>query len=136
MRIICLDVGTARIGVAVSDPDETTALPLLVIERCDPASDIRSIVDIIEEYGAEKVIFGMPLSLDGDKGPQAVSTSDFAKELRQKTKAAVIPQDERYSTREAERVLIAQGVKRDQRRAVVDKVAAAIILQTYLDGQK
>jgi putative holliday junction resolvase len=132
MRFIALDIGGRRIGVAVSDPAGVTAQPLTVIQRDDDEKAIAAIVKIAAEYEAEEIIYGLPLETDGDYGEQAELTQDFASKLR----AAGLNlkgHDERYSTAEAERLLISQDVPRRKRREVVDKIAASIILQSYLD---
>jgi putative Holliday junction resolvase len=136
MTVVALDVGEARIGVAVSDPSLTTALPLTVITRLDLYKDIDRILEVAEEYGADTIVCGLPLTLSGEEGPQAVETKTFADALLTKTSARVIYQDERFSTREAERVMAEQHVKPAKRKTIVDKIAAAILLQTYLDGSK
>lgn len=132
MRFIGLDIGGRRIGVAVSDPGGTTAQPLTVIIRDDDDKAVEAIVKLAVEYEAEEVVYGVPLETDGGYGTQAELTQEFASKL----KAAGINvkgHDERYSTAEAERILIGQDVPRKKRREVVDKIAASIILQGYLD---
>lgn len=133
MRLIGLDVGERRIGVAVSDPSGKTAQPNTVIYRKNDGQAISEILKIIDDYKAQRVIYGMPLDEDGDCGRQAKETEEFVLKLRESAAVPVTGQDERYSTAEAERVLIAQDVPRSRRRELIDKVAASIILQGYLD---
>jgi putative Holliday junction resolvase len=134
MRIIGLDVGESRIGVAISDPDGTTAFPLTVIRRDSDAAAVRAILEIIDEQEAGAIVYGYPGNLDGSSGPQAAITEEFVDLIRAATETALFPQDERLTSAQAEKVLLAQGVKRAKRREIIDKVAAAIILQAYLDG--
>lgn len=133
MRLIGLDIGERRIGVAVSDPGGLTAQPLTVIYRDSDEKAIAEIIKIIGEYDAEGVIYGMPLEEDGDRGHQAMETEEFAEKIKKSSGVQVMGHDERYSTTEAERVLIEQDVSRRRRRDLVDKIAASIILQGYLD---
>jgi putative holliday junction resolvase len=135
MRILGLDIGAARIGAAVSDPGLSTALPLEVIDARDKAAAIDRICELISEYEADSVVYGLPLSMSGDSGPQSAVTETFADELRKKAGVPLIARDERLTSQEAERTLIAQGVKREKRKLIIDKLAAAIILQSYLDGE-
>ena len=111
MRHLGLDIGLARIGVAVSDPSGTTAFPLKVLARGDDETAAAAIAALIDEQEAGAVIYGYPLSLDGSAGPQAAATDQFVGRLRRATHATLIPQDERLSSAQAERVLIEQGVK-------------------------
>ncbi len=135
MRAIGLDVGEVRIGVAVSDPDQTTAFPLTVIARTNDEIAVKAILDILRDQEAVKIVYGQPRRLDGTVGPQARATEDFIDLLRQETAAPLVGQDERLTSAQAERVLLAQGVKRAKRREIIDKMAAAIILQAHLDGE-
>ena len=132
MRFIGLDIGGRRIGVAVSDPSGLTAQPLTVIIRKDDDKAVSDIIKLAAEYEAEEIVYGVPLETDGDYGAQAELTQDFAIKLKD-AGLAVKGHDERYSTAEAERILIDQDVPRRKRRDIVDKIAASIILQGYLD---
>lgn len=134
MKIIGLDIGEARIGAAISDPGQTTASPLEVIDARDTSKAIKRISEIVVEYEAEAIVYGLPLTMAGDEGKQSELAAAFATELGHHVNIPLIAKDERLSTREAEKMLIARGVKRDKRKAVIDKIAAAIILQAYLDG--
>ena len=137
MRVVGLDLGGRRIGVAVSDASGTVASPHSVLERRgDTASDHATIAAVIAELGAERVVVGLPLSLDGTVGPAASAVRDEIEAL-----AAVLPipveaHDERFTTVTAERALTAQRVRARDRRGVVDKVAAAVILQSWLDASR
>jgi putative Holliday junction resolvase len=135
MKVLGLDIGDRRIGVAVSDEEMSIARPLAVIDRNNDDSAIEEISETIKEQDVKVVVYGNPLSLSGSSGRQAEMTSRFAERIGEAVGVPVIPQDERLSSAEAEKALIAQGLKREKRRAVIDKVAAAIILQAYLDGR-
>jgi putative Holliday junction resolvase len=132
MRFLGLDIGGRRIGVAVSDPLGLTAQPLTVIWRDNDEKAVAAIVKLATEYEAEEIVYGVPLEMDGDYGAQAEITQDFAAKLRA-AGLNVKGHDERYSTAEAERILIEQDVPRRKRRDLVDKIAASIILQGYLE---
>ncbi len=135
-RIVGLDVGDVRIGVAVSDPLGSMALPREVIQRRDMESDIAAIRAILEETGAIRIVAGVPLDQNGQPGPQAEKTLAFAERLREAlTGIEVVTQDERYSTASAQRTLIGAGVSRKGRKKSVDMLAAQHILQTYMDRQ-
>ncbi len=134
MRFLGLDIGGRRIGVAVSDPAGITAQPLTVIIRQNDDQAVAAIVKLAVDYKAEEVIYGVPLEADGDYGKQAELTQGFAAKLKV-AGLNLRGHDERFSTSEAERILIDQGVSRIKRREVVDKIAASIILQGYLDGR-
>jgi len=135
MRLIGLDIGSVRIGIAVSDPNNRMALPLEVLDRQSDETAVDHILRLADEYEADAIVYGDPLTLGGDSGGQARETSDFIKTLRRRTELDLIAVDERMTTREAERILIARGVKRSGRRKIVDKIAASIILQKYLDKE-
>ncbi|MCL1796212.1 MAG: Holliday junction resolvase RuvX [Clostridia bacterium] len=133
MRMLALDIGDRRIGVAVSDPSGTIAQPVRVIERIGWGPDVRKIAALANEYGTNLVLAGLPLNMDGSEGGQAEKVRAFAGKLLE-AGLEIIFADERMSTVSAERVLIESDIRRDKRKRVVDKVAAAVILQGYLDG--
>ncbi len=132
-RIIGLDVGDVRIGVAVSDPLGSMALPRGVIQRGAPETVMTALHELIEETEASRIVVGLPLNQHGEPGPQAEKVQRFAEELERRFGLPVDTQDERFSTAEAERTLIGADVSRKNRRRVIDKLAAQHILQTYLD---
>ena len=131
-RILGLDVGERRIGVAISTPEAGLAIPLRIIDVLDRESDVRSIVELARSENASLVIVGHPISMDGTVGPQARKIEAFAKTLREKGGLKVELYDERLSTAQARRAPSSAG----KRRAPVDDVAASIILQSYLDSQR
>jgi putative Holliday junction resolvase len=135
VRAVALDIGTRRIGVALCDSAGTLATPCEVVQRSgDRARDHRRIAALVEEAGAEVVVVGLPLSLDGTVGPAAHNVLEEAEELRAGLGIPVVTWDERLSTVEAERRLRAAGVKAKEGRRVVDQVAATVILQSWLDS--
>ncbi len=133
MRVLGLDVGDKTIGVAVSDEMGWTAQPLTVIRRQALQKDCRAVAGLVEEYGARSVVLGLPRNMDGSLGPQAAKTEAFGRALEQETGAEILFWDERLSTKAAERSLIEADMSRAKRKKVVDKIAASIILQGYLD---
>ena len=134
-RALGLDIGTRRIGVALSDSAGTVATPYAVVDRSgERARDHRSIAALVDEAGAEVVVVGMPLSLDGSVGPAAQVVLDEIDQLRGVVAAEIVTWDERLSTVQAERSLRAGNVRKGKRRRVVDQVAATVILQSWLDA--
>ncbi len=131
-RIICLDIGDARIGVAVSDPTGTIASPLEVITRVGWGPDIKKIAAVCERYETNRILSGLPLNMDGTEGFQAGKVRVFCERLMQ-AGLHVFFQDERLSTVSAEEALLEGGLSRAERKNTVDKVAAAVILQQWLD---
>jgi putative Holliday junction resolvase len=136
MRILGLDVGDKRIGVAISDPEEILATPLAIIAREDDEKAIADIVELINLHGVARIAVGLPYSLDGSIGIQANKVMDFAKRLSQHTTASMETWDERLSTVAVERLLRESGSKKVGKREKRDDAAAAFILQGYLDSLK
>ena len=133
-RIVCLDIGDARIGVAVSDPTRTIATPVEVIRSIGWGPDILKIRSICDRYDTRKILSGLPLNMDGSEGFQAGKVRAFCRQL-ENAGFEVEFQDERLTTVTAEESLIAGNVSRTDRRQLVDKVAAAVILQQWLETQ-
>jgi len=141
MRILCLDIGTKRIGMAASDPMGWTAQPLGVLTRRGGSRDFESIADEVRKLGADMVLVGLPLDAEGGEGPQAVKVRAFALRLEAHFREAGIGArmeywDERYSTATARERLIEADVSRARRRRVIDKMAAAVILEDYLRARR
>lgn len=139
VRILCLDIGSKRIGVAVSDPLGWTAQGLTTIVRKDLHRDMGEIIKLCNEYEVKRIIIGMPLDAEGGYGPAARRVVAIQKKLeeyleRQALSIPVETWDERYSTAEAEERLLAADVSRAKRRRVIDKMAAVVILESYLRG--
>ncbi len=137
MRVLALDVGQRRIGVAVSDPSGMLARPLTVVRRVRQVQDLQAIVALQQREGAERVLVGLPLTLSGEVGPQAEWTLRFVDALKAALgDVPVETWDERYTTVDASTSLRAQGVKAKDQRSTIDMVAAAVLLQSYLDQRK
>ncbi|SHE58222.1 Holliday junction resolvase RuvX [Desulforamulus putei] len=134
MRIMGLDVGDKTIGVALSDPMGWTAQGLEVIRRQNIDKDIARLCEIIKEYGVEKILVGLPKNMNATMGPQGEKVLAFIEELKAKVDLPIKTWDERLSTVAAERMLIQADVSRSKRKKVIDKMAAAVILQGYLDA--
>lgn len=133
MRIMGLDVGTKTIGVAVSDPLGWTAQGVTTLRRKNKNADLAALKEIIERFGVEEIVVGLPRNMDGTLGPRAKEASDFARGLKAVLGLPVHLYDERLTTVAADKVLLEADLSRRRRRAVVDQVAATIILQGYLD---
>ena len=135
-RVLALDLGQARIGLALSDLLGMTANPLAPLSCVGPRKDVLSVVNLVREHEVVAVVVGLPLLLSGEEGDAARSAREFADRLRARVGSVVVEMwDERLTTVEAERTLIAAGMSRRKRRNVVDGVAAALILQSYLDSR-
>ena len=134
-RILALDVGDKRIGIALSDTTQTIATPHSVYTRVGWGPDVKHIRKLYEENAAGLVVCGLPKNMDGSVGFQAEKVQSFAEQLK-KAGLPVAFQDERLSTVSAHQALIEGGMRRDDRKGTVDKVAAAVILQSYLDARK
>jgi putative Holliday junction resolvase len=133
-RILGIDLGDVRIGIAVSDPLGFTAQGVEVIRSKSQAEDLQRIGELIRQYEVEKIALGFPKNMNGTIGPRGEKTQEYAKLLEETFHLPVILWDERLSTMAAERMLIEADVRRNKRKLVVDKMAAAIILQNYLDS--
>jgi putative Holliday junction resolvase len=128
-----VDLGSARVGLALSDPLGATAQPLEVIDATDATAQI---VERIRDLEVTEIVVGIPFRLDGSRGPEAEQAEMFAHELEDLTGLPVTRWDERLSTVEAERTMRAGGTNARRQRGVVDKVAAAVVLQAYLESRR
>jgi putative holliday junction resolvase len=135
-RVIGIDLGSRRIGVAVTDSLGLTAQPHTTIQRHGGKRDIDSIAAQVEAAGAERIVLGLPVDPEGQEGPAALRARAFAEKLRAALGIPVDLVDESFSTVEAEEVLLAADVSRSRRKQVVDKLAAAVILQRWLDSHR
>lgn len=133
MRIMGLDVGVKRIGIAISDPLGWTAQGHSVLHRTKLNKDLEVLQQICREYEIEEIVLGYPLNMNGTVGPKAEEIKDFGKALGDYIQLPISYWDERLSTVSAQRHLIAADVSRQKRRDVIDKLAAVNILQSYLD---
>lgn len=133
-RILALDIGDQRIGVAVSDALGWTAQPVKTIQRIGKKKDAEAIEQLIRELGVSDLVVGLPKNMNGTVGPQGEKTMEFAEYLHRRTKLPLHYQDERLTTVSAEAILIEGNVRREDRKKYVDTVAATFILQTFLDS--
>lgn len=136
MRVLALDLGERRIGLALSDPTGTIAQGLDVIDRKTGANVLAEIRRRIEALGVERIVVGLPLRMDGTEGAEAEKVRRFVARLQTRVGIPVDVQDERLSSAEAEQLMIAGDASRARRRRSRDAVAAALILQTYLARQR
>ena len=141
MRAMGLDVGDARIGVALSDPLYITAQGLKTIHRVSLRVDTNDIMEIIREYEVDTIVVGLPLSLSGEDTIQTQKVREFRTKLENKArsmgfKLTFVFQDERFTTKIAENAMIDAGLRREKRKEIIDRQAAVIILQSYLDTHR
>ncbi|MBI4752923.1 Holliday junction resolvase RuvX [Candidatus Desantisbacteria bacterium] len=135
MRIMGLDVGDKYIGVALSDPLGMFAQPLKVIIREGDEETMEILKEIISTSEVSKIVFGLPKNMNGSIGPQAKKVLSFIEILKQELDIPFLPWDERLSSKAAENSMLEAGLSRDKRKKMVDKIAAALILQGYLDSK-
>ena len=133
MRIMALDIGTKRVGVALSDELYLIAHSREVIQRTSDRAVISRLEEIVDECGVAEIVVGLPVRLDSTLGERARDSMRFAEKIKKYIKLPVKLWDERFSTKEAELVLLEASVTRRKRKKVIDKLAAQIILQGYLD---
>lgn len=133
MRKAALDIGDVRIGIATSDMLGIIASGYETYTRKGGEQDFRYIAAFCKDKQVDAVVIGLPINMDGTEGDRAISMREFAKTLANYIDIKIVFQDERLTTVQAERMLIQGGVRRDKRKQVIDKVAATIILQSYLD---
>jgi len=133
MRSLGLDIGDRRIGVALSDPQGILASPFTTINRRDETTDVEAIIGIVDQKGVEQIIVGLPRSMDGSIGMQAEKVKVFTQELCNHTHVPVEFRDERLSTISAKRLMQEASARKTREKARQDAIAAAIILQGYLD---
>jgi putative Holliday junction resolvase len=136
MRTLGLDVGDSRIGVAISDPEEILASPLVTITRDNDDNAIYTIVELVNKHKVERIVVGLPYSLDGNIGRQASRVIEFIEKLSKNTSAEIETRDERLSTVAAGHLLAEAGIKSTRAKSRRDAAAAAFILQGYLDSLK
>ncbi|MCP1101774.1 putative Holliday junction resolvase [Aequitasia blattaphilus] len=137
MRILGLDYGTKTVGVALSDPLGITAQAVETISRKDEnklRKTCARIEALIEEYGVEKIVLGLPKHMNNDIGDRAIKSMEFGEMLTRRTGLEVVMWDERLTTKEANRTLMESKVRRENRKKYVDQIAAVFILQGYLDS--
>lgn len=134
MRILGLDYGSRRIGVALCDELGMAARGVATLVRKNREADLAAIATLVARHGVERIVVGYPLRLDGSEGIQCEKVNGFIRRLEARFSLPVVRWDETLSTKEAEELLRDRGVRAEKRRAEVDRVAAALILQGYLDA--
>jgi putative Holliday junction resolvase len=139
MRVLGLDVGERRVGIAISDPTGTVVRPLETLFRESREQDVATLAALVAEHDVGLVVVGQPLSLNGSEGPQARRIARYADLLAERLPVPIVLWDERYTTAEAEEILLQSRSKKKRRRArgdgSLDGIAAAVILQSYLDSR-
>jgi putative pre-16S rRNA nuclease len=133
-RWLGLDLGHVRIGAALSDPLGLTAQPLCVLKSSGNQKDFQALGELVNRHQVTQVVIGLPLNMDGTESTTTARVRDFAGKLAQRLNVPVCFVDERLTSRQAERALIEGGVRREKRRDKIDQVAAALLLQSALDG--
>ena len=141
MRYMGLDIGDKTIGVAVSDPLQISAQGVMTIERIGVKKDTTKVLELAKEYDAGTIVSGLPLMLSGEDSPQTQKVREFVERLQNKARSQGMKlqfefQDERFTTKIAEDVLIAADMSRAKRKTIIDRQAAVIILQSYLDAHR
>ena len=136
MRALGLDLGTRTIGLAISDELGITAQGLDTLERRGPRKDLDALAACVAAYSVDRFVIGLPLNMDGSEGPRAEFTRTFGSGLEEATKLPVLYWDERLTTVAAQSALREGGASRKKRREVIDKIAAVLILQGWLDAQR
>jgi putative Holliday junction resolvase len=134
-RILGVDLGERRIGLALSDPTGFLASALRTAEVANPGEALKAVAAAAQEAGAVKVVIGLPRNMDGSLGPAAQKALKFVEDLRARIAAPVDTWDERLTTKSAHAVLIEAGTRREKRKGLVDRIAAQIMLQNYLDAR-
>ena len=135
-RVLGLDLGDARIGVAISDPERRLAVPVGTIHVGQPPGELKAVAALVAEHDATLLVIGLPRSMSGDEGSRAALAREFGAALEAAVRVPIEFQDERLSTVEAERALREAGVTGRERRRVVDRSAATVILQAWLDAHR
>ena len=131
-RVLALDVGTKRIGLALSDETRLLSQPLKTLRRQSPPEDVRAISDVVKEWDVREIVLGLPLHMNGDLGEMGKKVLAFRDLLQTKINIPIETWDERLTTAEAERLMIEGGARRDKRKEVIDQIAASLILKGYL----
>lgn len=134
-RYLCLDIGDKRIGVAVSDPFNSYALPVETYHRKNLKTDLAKILSYVKEKGATALVCGLPVNFDGTASVQTAKAQFFIDKIKEQTNVEIFTVDERCSTCEAEETLIFQGKSREERKQFVDSLAASTILQGFLNDK-
>ncbi len=132
-RILAIDVGTKTLGLALSDESGTVGMPLSTIRRAGRRRDLARLAELVDEREVQEIVVGLPLELDGTPGTMSAEADTLCADIEARLSVTVHRWDERLTTAEAERVLLAADVSRRKRKQVIDKLAASLILQSFLD---
>ena len=135
-RVLGLDLGDARIGVAISDPERRLAVPVGTVHVGQPPGELKAVAALVDEHEAVMLVIGLPRSMSGEEGSRAAHARGFGAALGAIVRVPIEFQDERLSTVEAERALREAGITGRERRRVVDRSAATVILQAWLDAHR
>jgi putative Holliday junction resolvase len=133
-RILALDLGKKRIGMALSDELGITAQGLPTLERRNKRSDFAALAAVVRENNVRQIVLGLPLRMSGEEGSQADWARSFAEELKRHVDVPIDLRDERWTSKQAERVLMGSGIRQQDRKPAIDRIAAVILLQDYLDS--
>ena len=134
-RILALDLGKKRIGMALSDELGITAQGLPTLERRNKRSDFAALAALVRENNVRQIVLGLPLRMSGDEGSQADWVRSFAEELKAHVDVPIDLRDERWTSKQAERVLMGSGIRHQDRKPAIDRLSAVILLQDYLDSR-
>ncbi len=134
-RILAVDYGDRKVGLAVSDPLKIIAGPLDTLRITRPEEAVEKVTALVQEQDAEAVVVGYPWSLKGEKSAQTLKVDAFIESLRERISCPIIPWDESFSSERAKKILIAKGIRTGHNKTKVDEMAARIILQEYLDSR-
>lgn len=136
MKILAIDYGQKRLGFAISDPSETIASAIACLEKGKGRDELDCVAQLVERNGAEEVVVGLPKNMDNTVGETGQLALDFATRLRDRLQVPVATWDERLTTVQGERAMLEAGLTRRKRKARIDKIAAQLLLQNYLDARK
>ena len=137
MRVLAIDYGDRRVGLAVADTAAPVATGLPTLERKGPSEDLTEpLRRLCQEQAVERIVVGVPINMDGSLGPRAQVSLDFAERLREALGIEVVTWDERLTTRQADRAMLAADLSRKKRKQRRDRLAAQLILQNYLDANR
>ena len=134
-RVLALDLGKKRIGLALSDELGITAQGLPTLERRNKRSDFAALTALVRENNVRRIVLGLPLRMSGEEGSQAEWVRSFAEELKRHVEVPVELRDERWTSKQAERTLMGSGIRHEERKPAIDRLSAVILLQDYLDSR-
>jgi putative Holliday junction resolvase len=135
-RILALDLGKKRIGMAISDELGITAQGIPTLERRNKRSDFTALAALVRDNNIRQIVLGLPLRMSGEEGTQADWVRQFAEELKKHVDVPVALRDERWTSKQAERVLMGSGIRHEDRKPAIDRMSAVILLQDYMDSRE